>query len=496
MSFELVNVAGGVVCSHQQLTREPHVSVCSCPLSGDITVKCLDSYGDGWHGGFLEIEAQDGEASYPAMTFCADFSDGNSQVETLPERRGHSCDLPAIEAATIKIDTNDKNEPHDMQEWAGRGTMVLGAIAMGMQFAKWGADDAWNKASNPVFQAVGVVHGARNVFLGLNGLANDGFDKAEGAQIVKEVMGNTIEKVYEDLNQTTEALFECLGNAESDLMEELDDLNQSMVIHMHELDFTRQLDGLYLAIQHRLGMVLEYVVDFQHSGSAWAADFADEGLFTCLDIRSLTSQLSGITLGEAIRSLPIVNDLFTICRMLSTLGRDLRRFEGVTTPESHRHLEWYLGRHFNSFYKTVKALGGISLASKLGEMIRPFQLRVLNFAQLSIAHYEHDVRKLDFPHRQGGIAVPLVRMSFGGTAYQREYSLGSERHFDTTCRFCRKDGESREHYGCWEEEALSADRCISSGGIFYNASLDVSNVYSCQQRQYNSVVVCGGRPVQ
>lgn len=134
--------------------------------------------------------------------------------------------------------------------------------------------------------------------------------------------------------------------------------------------------------------------------------------------------------------------------------------------------------------------------------VRPFELRVQNFLNLASAKHYHATHGLEFPHRQNGVAIPHTANGVGAMAYKREYSTGAQQQFSETCRFCRRDGNTTIHYGCWEEEALSFERCVRVGGIYYNSSLPDSNEYGCKQyrssRHYQRGIstLCGGRPRQ
>merc|ERR1711860_361576 len=60
----------GSCYSNQQYASQSQYSQNCCQAEGDWPVTCSDSYGDGWHGGYIEI---DGEK------FCDDFTSGSSQ---------------------------------------------------------------------------------------------------------------------------------------------------------------------------------------------------------------------------------------------------------------------------------------------------------------------------------------------------------------------------------------------------------------------------------
>ena len=42
-----------------------------CLLPGEYTLTCKDSYGDGWHGGFMTIEGQN---------YCEGFTSGKEEL--------------------------------------------------------------------------------------------------------------------------------------------------------------------------------------------------------------------------------------------------------------------------------------------------------------------------------------------------------------------------------------------------------------------------------
>jgi len=52
-----------------------------CQPAGDYTLTCKDSYGDGWHGGYIQV------GSSPAKT-CYDFRSGTTQSQTINHPNG------------------------------------------------------------------------------------------------------------------------------------------------------------------------------------------------------------------------------------------------------------------------------------------------------------------------------------------------------------------------------------------------------------------------
>merc|ERR1712130_162756 len=143
----------------------------------------------------------------------------------------------------------------------------------------------------------------------------------------------------------------------------------------------------------------------------------------------------------------------------------------------------FVARKFLELYQATKRIAAIS-APELIPTVRSFELQVLNFLNLAEAEHFHAIRNFTFPRRQGGTAQPKAPQHRGVPAlsvYLRHYRRGKVKMFSETCRFCRQDGEQAWHYGCWEEEALSFEKCVSNGGIYYDSSLPISNEFRCRQ---------------
>ena len=62
-------------CASQQTyaTRSNYEEEC-CLAPGTYTLECKCSYGDGWHGGYLEIDG---------TQYCKDFTSGSSESVTV-----------------------------------------------------------------------------------------------------------------------------------------------------------------------------------------------------------------------------------------------------------------------------------------------------------------------------------------------------------------------------------------------------------------------------
>ena len=65
-------ITGPVNCSGETEDGQKGNIDADCQLTpGSYTVKCMDSYGDGWHGGFIKIDGQ---------KYCEDFKSGHKKV--------------------------------------------------------------------------------------------------------------------------------------------------------------------------------------------------------------------------------------------------------------------------------------------------------------------------------------------------------------------------------------------------------------------------------
>jgi len=326
-------------------------------------------------------------------------------------------------------------------------------------------------------------------------------DKAAMAHVVKDVMDNTLGKVYDDLNDLTKTLESCVSQSADTLRHELDDTHRELSLEMRLNDFNTHLHSAYLRSSNRLGVVLDFMAESQELH--WLSHSVDEGLQSCLDIATLTPMISEGIIGKVVISLAVVNEWFSICQLLSKMGTHLRIFGSRVPFNASFRTEVMLGKQFKDFYNKMKQVEvPEDLSRKVTVAVRPFELRVQNFLNLAAVEHYHATNGLEFPHRQGGRAIPHIQTGSGAVStYTRYYSKGVVKQFSETCRICHLDGHEDKvvHYGCWEEMAQSFERCVTIGGIYYNASLPISNVYSCvQSPSWRSPLwrSCGDRPRQ
>ena len=57
-----------------EYTDHAHFTQQCCLAAGNHKITCKDSYGDGWHGGYLEING---------VKYCEDFTNGNEKQANL-----------------------------------------------------------------------------------------------------------------------------------------------------------------------------------------------------------------------------------------------------------------------------------------------------------------------------------------------------------------------------------------------------------------------------
>ena len=76
--FEITDKAGDKVCEGGPYKSRSQNVVTDCNVSGSgLTLRCIDTYGDGWHGGFLTISGE---------KYCEDFRRGHLKVVEIPEK--------------------------------------------------------------------------------------------------------------------------------------------------------------------------------------------------------------------------------------------------------------------------------------------------------------------------------------------------------------------------------------------------------------------------
>lgn len=432
------------------------------------------------------MEVKSVNSGAPVKRFCADFMSGRVQIETLPMS---SCELPdqvaeevsLMELAEELYDPEAQAVELDDFKWRMKN---YGAVTLGF---------LGSLAAGGVAMGPRVAHPLRHLLLGLDSMADDPFDASERRQAAQVVMHYTMKDTHDDLKNMTDGVSKCIFEMKTNFRKQMDSTAHRLQSRMQTKDFNRSLNNLFSSTQYRLGEVLDYL-SVSTNIATWLVASVEEGLHTCIDVGSLVDLVTDSTIVAAMQSLAVVNRWFTMCVAFINLSKRLQHFDvgGVAFNARYR-TGMFLGRNFLNFYKATRLVGEATL-SKVSASVRPFELRVHNYLNLvSVKHY-HAVNDFDFPHRQGGIAVPNITAGYSA----RVYSVGASRQFQKTCRFCRQDGTVKVHYGCWEEEALSLDRCVISGGIFYNASLPLSNEYSCVQKsQFDGrTSTCGGRPQQ
>ena len=76
--FEIVDSSGDKVCQGGPFPSRKNDIVTDCEIQGSgMTLKCIDTFGDGWHGGFITIGGE---------KFCEDFKRGHLKVVEIPQK--------------------------------------------------------------------------------------------------------------------------------------------------------------------------------------------------------------------------------------------------------------------------------------------------------------------------------------------------------------------------------------------------------------------------
>ena len=74
--YEVVNKDKKTVCSGGPFSSNSDNVITDCQMTaGDYSVKCIDTYGDGWHGGYIAIEGVEDQK------LCQTFTSGHLKVE-------------------------------------------------------------------------------------------------------------------------------------------------------------------------------------------------------------------------------------------------------------------------------------------------------------------------------------------------------------------------------------------------------------------------------
>ena len=83
------------ICDTVYENHDTHEGECSLP-SGQYTLKCMDRYGDGWHGGFIMISGK---------TYCETFNSGSSETHEVmigSDTKRHGNSNPLHKLITFK----------------------------------------------------------------------------------------------------------------------------------------------------------------------------------------------------------------------------------------------------------------------------------------------------------------------------------------------------------------------------------------------------------
>ena len=73
-------IFGNCANSQTYKSKQIYTEKC-CQLEGEYELICKDSFGDGWHGGYLEIDG---------TKYCTDFKQGSEQATEAPMSGMHN----------------------------------------------------------------------------------------------------------------------------------------------------------------------------------------------------------------------------------------------------------------------------------------------------------------------------------------------------------------------------------------------------------------------
>jgi hypothetical protein len=509
MSFELIDSSGRGIChsSLADLARKPHSSMnCYHSFNSDVRVVCKAPTDSGWGEGSLFLEVKELRAPGLVWQMCSGFDSDYEQTEVLPFLED-SCNVPELQAAVIETDKYDtQKKTHGnvgLTVWQtafGLSTVVLNAAGLR------GITDIPGSA-NFVNQA---FHGVKTMVSGVHGLADDVMDKQEMAAMVKDLMSSSMAKISSDVNTVSNSVRMCTKRMVDNVQSKIAEVGQDVRAMMRKSDFSSQLQSAFLKSSHRTSVVLKLLselnIELKDNSAAtllaspatkWLMSTVNAGLHDCLCIASLVPQVSNETIPEVLDSLGMVNEWFSNCKMFSRVAWAFRPPGGEAVFNARHRVEQMLAREFVVYHKKAKTISVNFLGrAEAAQAVETFRLRAQNFLNLVTAEHYHVQNNLVFPHRQTGFAeppMPNYHGGFGGAvSYVRRYTQGPERRWQETCRYCRKDGVRRVHYGCWEEEAVSFERCVASGGIHYNEWLQDSNEYSCEHCHHGTMCWYGG----
>lgn len=506
MRFRLVDSSRYIICSSSlsELARKPSSSMdCGLhhPIDADVRVVCEAPTQSGWGAQSLFLEIKEHREPGLVWHMCSDFDSDFEQSEVLPFL--DSCNVPELQAAVVKTDAYDAQEKTHGKVGTTVAQTVFGLTtvalnAMGLRGVNVADQNIMNQA----------YHGVKTMFGGVDGIAEDVMDKQEIAHMVKDLMSSPMAKISSDVNTVTNSVRMCTKQMVDNVQSKISEVGQDARAMMRKADFNSQLQSSFLKSKHRISVVLKLLTELNiklKDDSAatvmaspvtkWLMSTANAGLHDCLGIAGLVPQISNETVPEVLDSLGMVNDWFTNCKTFSRIAWAFRPPGGEVVFNARHRVEQMLAREFVVYHKKAKTTSVNFLGrAEAAQAVETFRLRAQNFLNLVTAEHYHVLNNLVFPRRQDGFCQPEAIPSYGfgmAVGYTRMYSTGPKRRWQETCRYCRKDGVQHVHYGCWEEEALSFERCVASGGIHYNELLEDSNEYSCKQCHQGSACFMG-----
>lgn len=496
MAFRLRTMDGKELCYYDAarlkeefgkvFTANRRVTVtCNCPRWNDFEVHCLDTYGDGWTTGFLEVEENPEFVKDSWQRFCSSWTPSRRRKEKLRTAmfEGESnCPMSEIRSADINIDRYIEDQS------IGTDDQVI-AITTGLQGVIQATASLvpfipWTKRGTEA-----MMHGAR-VGLGLTGLISAGsrsvavgLKSQEGkervAGIVKDVMDETIDDMYKDMAKSKALLLECIE-------ERVSGSARGLRKEMAELDFSSRLHGLVMHAQNRMAAAVEIITD-ETQAVSFASNAVEEGLRGCYDIRGLTELLNKHTLAQAVDEINLMQEWFTYCVEFSRLVEFLSSWGDLAPFRGRFQTDKFMAESFLNYVARMKfvateepTLNGYIL------IVRQFQWRVQNHLNTIKIKHQHALLNLTYPQRQRTDTIDENLLGTCGST-RRIVKLGAPKKFEKTCRRCvydktgpEQDPDNKIRYWCWEQD-LEFEPCLTFGGIFFNGPTEISNVDGCER---------------
>lgn len=293
--------------------------------------------------------------------------------------------------------------------------------------------------------------------------------REKSAKLVKDVMDETIEQVYEDMRVSQNTLEHCLN-------ERIDRTADVLRVEMAERDFSMRLHGMYLHAQNRLAVVEEYVTE-ETQAVSFVANAVEEGLRGCYDIKELTELLDKHNLQKAMRELFLVENWFTICTEFSRKVEYLSSWGDAVPFKAQFLTDKFMAEGFLTFFREVKHVAALQTSTAgMVKVVHEFEFRIRNHLNTMKHKHQHAILGFKFPRRQPTLYFferPSSTSAQNSHSVKRTLKLGKNTNFtENICRRCIMDNTGfplregeEERYWCWEEQR-GFEACLDLDGMW------------------------------